>query len=295
MRVLAAAALLLLLAGCASPTRPGEPSPSIAPGDLEAEPDLELHECSAWKAAMSFLGGTGPGEPPAGWSPAGQDRLSTRVGMSGLQCARTAVGPRGHGPALLVLDTHDNVEVPERCAEGNGGGFVNPGVLSLFLTDNAGLAADLDATFGLPATVGVLRADEVDGPVRLHTWTWAVPGFPESRLSIVADDGEQNLPPVTDRAYWGRAGGGVGSLWLSYDRVGPNLVGSRAGHGTMAPPMLLSTVGAGTFDGLAGWDARLEAHGKVRLWSDPLCGDLEWPSGGEEPGPAASARPLTAL
>ena len=211
-----------------------------------------LANCTSWQAPALFPGTTAPGSPPAGWKPAQAGTPLTGVGMYGYRCARIHVGPFERGPIYLLTDTHNNADMPANCTATREP--TNFAVVSSFWIDDAAVGDYLNRTYGLPVVVGTFHEDtQTTQSLTAHVWSWTTAGKGSSKLTIYDDQTSMPAPINNDRLFWARDGG-ISSLELQYERSAPGTpLQNRGATGTLAPPMLLSTVAGGQYAGAGEW------------------------------------------
>lgn len=278
-------AIIAALAGCfgedkmpevdsPTPTRPSDTSTdsstsqptTITVPDVPSN-ELLLTNCVGWDAFRNYASPFAPGMPPEGWDPATPDNVVT-VALFGFRCDRIATGPYERGPVHILLDTHGNADVPEKCAADRNGitGFR---VLQHFVTDDAEVAAYLQTTYGTPVLIASFQESDQDlAASALHTWTWAVDDQPPSTMTILDYKQNQKLPTVFERLFW-QQGEGMVALEIEVEQNGA--VTNLLANGTVQAPFLLAQDTAGIFTGQGDWRTGVQGHGVFTVYQDRLC------------------------
>ena len=256
-----------------SPTTPGETatdsSSTQPPVTIPLTPlhELLMTNCIGWDAFRNYPAAVSPGTSPEGWESATPDSIVT-VLIFGFRCERVAIGPYERGPVHILLDTHGNAEVPEGCSA-NQNGITRFRVLQHFVTDDAEVAAYMQATYGVPVlTASFQESDQDVAAGALHTWMWAVEGQPPSTMTIVDYKQNENLPTVIERLFWQR-GAGLVALEIEVEQKGA--ITNLFANGTVQAPFLLAQDTAGIFVGQGDWRTDLNGHGVFTTYQDRLC------------------------
>jgi hypothetical protein len=279
-RVLGGIVTVLVLVAIAAALQPGR----MAPGDGGDEtPQVALAPegpapgrmvwsgCVAWRVVAQAPGPAAPSVRPAGWEAA--DTPLTVVTAEGFRCQRIALGELERGPVHLVVETHNDARFPAGCRAEPAGSASAPGlrVLGTFWIDDAGLAAELNQSYGLPARFAAFDVSDTGTAVAQQDWAWAEAGRTASRITLAADTALPTGGPSPQRLLWARDDG-LASLDLSVEGTGSPL--HRPAAGRFQPPMLMSAVAEGAFAGSGEWLSAAEATADFTLYGDQDCGRL---------------------
>ncbi|MCA1811285.1 MAG: hypothetical protein LC623_04655 [Halobacteriales archaeon] len=239
------------------------PTPVSSTEDAAPTNPIVFDDCTSWDAYPLVGGPLSPaGNLPPGWEPS-QDNLGG-PGVRGVDCKTLTVGPFS-GPARLVWEINARLTIPTDC---RGEPFSERGFLNALYLEDAGLAAYLNLTYGMPVYVSKLDSAAQNLGGILHTVSWGPVGMAPSQVRIMEDTSTAKGPSPLD-LYW-QKGTGIVNLRATTDSDGP-LFGNRLATGEIKPPMQLASYMNGNFTGSGDWYPTFHAEGEFRIYSDLQC------------------------
>lgn len=217
---------LALLAGCTGHSAslpPAAPATSVN--------HIELSGCDGLVIALAGPAALYPGSVPPGWE---SGEAVTTVHVEAERCQRLSWGPFERGPIDILQEWHEGFAAPGTCSDPSRYDL-DLMLQSIWFSDPevAAYARDAHGMPALAATFG--RAEQDLGAVRRWTWSWSVPGHPESRVEFDEGPETNRTTEVVQRVFW-PDGGGVGFLDESVSYEGKDL--SRLAAGTLQAPLL---------------------------------------------------------
>lgn len=255
--------LAFFISGCAAPAEseqgPGNPGAASLVS-------LALSGCFGLDFGLAYIGATGPGDAPKGWTydPIASEQIGSRVIIEAASCNRVSFLDFERGPVAIMFEHHTKFTPPEACTVGE---FSQMSVLNQVLVSDVELAHALQR-HGLPARFAEVSATLTETPTQRQDWTWSIENRTSS-LSSVGSTIVSPFPPMTERLAWANE-----SQLMTLDITWR--------HETPDPPTPIA-FGSLTSDMLDGpmnpyvtpadYNMNSSAHGTFRTFRDLVCSE----------------------
>lgn len=152
--------------------------------------------------------------PPPGWNETLWPLTATPIEIH--QCARFSLGPFERANVTLVIQTHDNRDTPDACAEGVGVEFHISEIIYALLIDDLEIAQYL-ASLGMPAKFGTVSPSvQKHGQVTVTTWILTPSGEDASEISVMSSEGPNTRESPILRRFWVNSEGGVSFIDMKH-------------------------------------------------------------------------------
>jgi hypothetical protein len=228
-----------------------------------------MNQCNGMSVVPRWPTALVDARPPPGWNETLWPLTATPFKIH--ECARFSLGPFERANVTLVIQTHDNRETPDACAEGIGVDFHISEIIHAILVDDLEIAQYL-TSLGMPAEFGTANSSVQEyGQMRVMKWILSPSDKHFSEVSFISWAEPNTRESSILRRFWVNPLGGISFIDMKH---------STFFSGTSAEPVYALVhepfMGQGSteyvaYAGAQFWDSNVS--GPLRHFGDLHCNE----------------------